>query len=420
MLEVIATLIDEIIVGNMFTDEVFASVNLITPYTLLEVFVAYIVGGFAAPLILRARGAGDRQRMSDLFSHAITACGMAGIGLTLIYVLFTPQLVRLVADNPAVYDNALAYFKAIRFYPLMDVFDTFMFTYVLYRGGYAHFYAGIITRIGLNAALSWFLGSRMGLIGIGLASIISLAVALVIKCTFLLTKKHGLKFRLHFSARDALEIAKLGFSESALSLCVVLLEMMVNGFTLDHYGVAGVAAVSVLINIFEFTFYLTEGIGEYETVAVNDGIGKNSSQSMDRAIKTTLRAVLIEGVALFGLILLGSGVLPEAFDIDNEETSRLASVMLMILSPTAFFIILTRITAVFNEYTRRIPRTLILFGTAIALFPILFSRLLGGIAPEGIAAGIALGPVTAFALMVIYVRFIKKEKLFDYALMRLN
>ena len=113
-------------------------------------------------------------------------------------------------------------------------------------------------------------------------------------------------------------------------------------------------------------------------------------------------------------------MLPEAFDIDNEETSRLASVMLMILSPTAFFIILTRITAVFNEYTRRIPRTLILFGTAIALFPILFSRLLGGIAPEGIAAGIALGPVTAFALMVIYVRFIKKEKLFDYALMRLN
>ena len=48
LLEIIATLIDEIIVGNMFTDEVFASVNLITPYTLLEVFVAYIVGGIAA------------------------------------------------------------------------------------------------------------------------------------------------------------------------------------------------------------------------------------------------------------------------------------------------------------------------------------------------------------------------------------
>lgn len=120
LLEIIATLIDEIIVGNMFTDEVFASVNLITPYTLLEVFVAYIVGGIAASLIVRARGAGDRQRMSDLFSHTITACGMAGIGLTLIYVVFTPQLVRLVADDPAVYDNALAYFKAMRFYPLLE------------------------------------------------------------------------------------------------------------------------------------------------------------------------------------------------------------------------------------------------------------------------------------------------------------
>lgn len=34
LLEIIATLIDEIITGNLFTDEVFASVNLITPYTL--------------------------------------------------------------------------------------------------------------------------------------------------------------------------------------------------------------------------------------------------------------------------------------------------------------------------------------------------------------------------------------------------
>lgn len=308
---------------------------------------------------------------------------MAGVGLTLIYVVFTPQLVRLVADDPAVYDNALAYFKAMRFYPLLDVFDTFIFTYVLYSNGFVFFYTAIIARIGINAGLSWVLGSRMGVMGIGLASLISLLIALVIKLAFLLTQKHGLKFRLHFSARDALEIAKLGFSESALSVYVVLLEMMVNGFTLDRYGVAGVAAVSVLINIFEFTFYLSEGISEYETVAVNDSIGKNSSQSMDRAVRTTLRAALIEGGMLFGLILLDSSVLPEAFDIDNEETARLASTMLMILSPTALFICLTRITGVFFEYTRRIPRTLILFGTAIALFPILFSRLLGGVAAEG-------------------------------------
>ena len=82
----------------------------------------------------------------------------------------------------------------MRFYPLVDVLDTFMFAYVLYQGGYAHFYIAILSRIGINAGLSWVLGSRMGVMGIGLASIISLAVALAIKLTFILTKKHGLKF----------------------------------------------------------------------------------------------------------------------------------------------------------------------------------------------------------------------------------
>ena len=195
LLEIIATLIDEIITGNLFTDEAFASVNLITPFTLFEVFIAYLVTVAAAALIVRARGADDTNRMSDLFSQTIIVCGLVGIILTLIYVVFTPQLVRLVADDPAVYDNALAYFRVMRFYPLVDIFDTFMFAYVLYRGGFAHFYVSIISRIGINAGLSWVLGSQLGLAGIGLASIISLLVALMIKLTFLLTQKHGLKFR---------------------------------------------------------------------------------------------------------------------------------------------------------------------------------------------------------------------------------
>ncbi len=420
LLEVIATLVDEIVVGNLFDDAAFTAINLIEPFTLFEVFMAYLVTVAGAALIVRAHGAGDREKMSQLFSQTLIACGACGLALTLVYVLFTPQLVRFVADDPAVYDKAYAYFTAIRFYPLVDMFDTFMFSYVLYRGGYARFYIAISARIVLNVVLSYVLGSQFGLMGIGLASILSLMVALTIKLTFLFSKKHGIRFRWYFNLHEALENAKIGFPESALSLFVVLMELAINGFTLKTYGVAGAAAVAVAINIFEIVFYLSEGISEYEIVAVNDSIGKGSSQSMNRAIRTTLRAALIEGAVLFGIVLLGSSVLPEAFDIDNEETFRLASVMLMILSPTALFICLTRVTAIFYQYTRRIARTLALFGSAIALFPILFSRLLGGIAPEGIAAGIALGPVTAIALMYGYVRFIKKEKLFDYALMRLN
>jgi len=420
LLEVIATLVDEVVVGNLFDDAAFTSINLIEPYTVFEVFVAYLVTVAGAALIVRAHGASDREKMGELFSQTLIACGVCGAALTLIYVLFTPQLVRFVADDPAVYDKAYAYFTAIRFYPLVDMFDTFMFAYVLYRGGYARFYLAIGARIGVNVALSYVLGSQMGLMGIGLASIISLVVALAIKLTFLFSPKHALRFRWYFNAREALEIAKIGFPESALSLFIVLMELGINGFTLNTYGVTGVAAVAVAINIFEITFYLSEGISEYEVVAVNDSIGKNSSQSMDHAIRTTLRAALIEGAVLLGLILLGSGVLPEAFDIDDEATAELASTLLMILSPTAIFICLTRITAIFYQYTRRISRTLVLFGSAVALFPIVFSRLIGRIAPEGIAAGIALGPAAAFVLMYGYVRFIKKEKLFDYALMRLN
>ena len=115
LLEIIAMLVDELVVGNLFDDAAFASINLIEPYSLFEVFIAYLVTVAAAALIVRAHGAGDHKRMSELFSQTTIVCGLVGIGLTLIYVLFTPSLVRFVADDPAVYDNALAYFNAMRF-----------------------------------------------------------------------------------------------------------------------------------------------------------------------------------------------------------------------------------------------------------------------------------------------------------------
>ncbi len=61
--------------------------------------------------------------------------------------------------------------------------------------------------------------------------------------------------------------------------------------------------------------------------------------------------------------------------LDNPDTARLAGTMLMILSPSALFICLSRVTAIFYQYTQRIPRTIILFGTAIALLPSLFAML---------------------------------------------
>lgn len=420
ILEIIGLLIDEIVVGNLSNDAAFASVNLIEPYTYLEVFLAYLIGVGGAALIVRAHGAGDKKRMSQLFSHTIILCAIVGVALTAIYVIFTPGLVHLVADKPEVYKYSLQYFNVMRFYPLVDMFDTFIFTYVLYRGGYVQFYTSMIARVVINAGLSWYLGMQMGVTGIALASIISIGVALLIKLTFLFTKKHGIKMVRYFNFRDAFEIAKLGFAESALTAFIVILEVSINRFTLTKYGKLGVAAIAIVIDIFEFVLYLGEGISEYETVAINDSIGKKSKQSMDHSIKIAKRAVWIEGLVLSAIILLTANILPGAMDIDNPKTAQQAAIMLMIFAPGAIFICLSRVTAIFYQYTLRKRRTLILFGMSVALCPSLLGIAFGQISLEAIAIGVGLGPAVAIALMYGYVRLMKKEKLFDYSVLKLG
>lgn len=420
ILEIIGLLIDEIVVGNLSNDAAFASVNLIEPYTYLEIFLAYLIGVGGAALIVRAHGAGDKKRMSQIFSQTIIMCAIVGFTLTAIYVIFTPQLVHVVADKPEVYKYSLEYFNVMRFYPLLDMFDTFIFTYVLYRGGYVQFYTSMVARVVINAGLSWYLGMEMGVTGIALASVISIGVALLIKLTFLLTKKHGIKMTRYLNFRDAFEIAKLGFAESALTAFILVLEVSINRFTLTKYGKLGVAAVAIVIDIFEFVLYLSEGISEYETVAINDSIGKNSKDSMDHGIKTAKRAVLIEGIVLSAIVMLTASVIQGAMDIDDPKTAEQATIMLMIFAPGALFICLSRVTAIFYQYTLRKRRTLMLFGMSVAVCPSLLGILLGQISLEGIALGVGLGPAVSIALMYIYVRFIRKEKLFDYSILKIG
>ena len=420
VIDLVAQFVDEVVAGNLFDDASFASVNLIEPYTYLVMFIAYLICVGGAALIVRAQGAGDRKKMSELYSQSMILCGICSVLLTLIYIIFTPQLVRLVADDPSVYAAAYDFFKAMRFYPLVAIFDIFLFTYVLYMGGFVQFYIASIMRIVVNAALSWLLGSLYGLMGIGAASIISFLCSVGVNSTFLLTKKHDLKLRWYLNAREAFVIFKLGLPESAVFLFGVLFVMAVNAFTLKHYSAAGVAAVSVVINASEFIYYISEGISEYETVAVNQSIGQRNRQSMDRSIKVTLRAAVTEGLAFTGIILLFARALPAAFDIDDPETAHLAAVMLRIYAPAMVFICLTRVTAIFYQYTGRITRTIALFGAAMTALPVAFAMIFGQLSLEGIAAGIALGPAAAVALMYGYVRIVKREKLFDYTLMRLD
>ena len=86
ILEIVATIVDEVITGHLFADGAFAAVNLVEPLMFFEIFLAYLVAVGGAALILRARGAGDREKMGEMFSQTLILCGLIGVLLTAIYM----------------------------------------------------------------------------------------------------------------------------------------------------------------------------------------------------------------------------------------------------------------------------------------------------------------------------------------------
>ena len=170
---------------------------------------------------------------------------------------------------------------------------------------------------------------------------------------------------------------------------------------LKFYSTRGVAVVAVLMNLYEITAFVSEGISEYERVALNQAMGEKNREGLKYGMKVTFRAVLIESVVFSLLFLLAAPLIVGAFDIDGAETAKTAILAVRILAVPAAAIITVRITAIFYQYTNKIGRAILIWIFFLGLIPLLLAVLLCGVSLEAMIWGIALGPVISIALLWI-------------------
>jgi Na+-driven multidrug efflux pump len=349
--------------------------------------------------------------MSDLFSQTIIVCGLVGTGLTLIYVVFTPQLVGLVAGNPAVYDNALAYFTAMRFYPLVDVFDTFLFAYVLYLGGYVHFYMAILSRICINAGLSWVLASRMGVMGIGLASFLFNAVALLVLMVHFRKESNSLRWNLYFSLDVLRQVVRFSIIDSSSYLFLAILTAVLNAFVSSQFGPKFLIVVSVVTLTREMQL-LFEGIGEAVGPILSVYVGEENHSGLKSIYKLASNTAVIEGIAVTLVLVLIAPLVPRVLNVTDPELIRwIVLGMRLIALGSTFMSLLYLLTSYYLVIDQ------IVLGTvACALRDVLLSVGLAVILGKvigltGMFIGLAAAPVLAYALLMIVIsaRYVRED-----------
>ena len=395
----IQMLADEVIVGNLFDDVAFGAINLVEPYKTLNYFASYLLCLGGAGMIVRSKGAEDPDEMQRIFNHVVTCCLVLGVAFFVIYSIFNVQLVKLVAGNSPAYPYSLKVFYWDRFVDLINPLFAFFYSYVMYIGNKWVTFVSMVVQLALNLLLSVYLGRMMGIGGVALATVIAQGISVLILCIYVVAKMNGSKYRPYLKKAYLKMLVPLGFPESTLILAVtVILEFGVNALALNFYSTQGVAVVALIINLFVIVAYVSEGISEYEIVAVNMALGRNNRDELRYVVRTAFRAVLIESIVFIALFLIIAPQIVEFFGIDDPQTAKLAvwAVRIFALAPVA--IIAARVTAIFHQYTGRVGKAVLVFLLATGVMPLALAACLTPIGLKALVLGIALGPVVAMAI----------------------
>ena len=407
--EAIESQLDEMVMGNVFDDVAFGAINLIEPYMTLVNFVSYLICVGGAALIVRAHGAGDKDRMNRIFSYSVSLCIIVGILFFAVYMTFSGFFVNLVAGGTQQFDIAGEVYFWQCFYAMLFPVCVFLQTCVLYMGGYL--YCGIWTTLCmiLNPFLSLILGKNIGADGIMLATVIINILEIVLMCAYFINKKHSFKFRFIVDFSLLKQILVLGLGESSIFISIAIMEFAANSVAVKTYNTMGIVAISLVVNLLELVMYISEGISEYETVAINEYIGENKALLMKQAVKTMLIAVIVEGLCFSALMLFAPSGIISLFDIESEAITKTSALAIQIAAIAPVFICFTRVTAIFYQYTGRIKRTIFLFLGSWGIAPALCCITLGRLSIYGVVWGLILGILIVPVVFFIISRYVLRH-----------
>lgn len=265
---------DSLIVGNFLGSNALAAVS--SSGSLIFMLIGFLSGMSigAGVVIARYFGAGDRENM-DLAIHTTVAFGLAAsVVMTLIGVLLSPQILRLMATPEVVMGDSVTYLR-IYFAGSVGFVMYNIFVGILQAVGDSRhplYYLIVSSLVNIVLDIAFIAGFGMGVEGAAIATVISQLVSALLCLIQLACRQKNCRLylrRIAFTPRLLKQIIRMGLpsglQNSIIAFANVVVQSNINSF--GELAMAGVGAYSKVegfgfLPITSFTMALTTFIGQ--------------------------------------------------------------------------------------------------------------------------------------------------------------
>lgn len=331
---------DNIIAGNMLGENALSAITLVAPVFSLVICLSLLIATGTSAVISSEVGRGSRESANLYFSQGlILSAGLSGL-LTAAFFAARPWLVPFFGVSGEVAGYVSEYFFYLCFLPFPLVFLTLFYNILLNEGGESYAVVSIAVQFFGNIALSLFLCSRMGIGGIGLASVASMSLALIVLVSFLFSGNNPFRFRWHIALHSVLHVVKYGIAIVSFYFYAFLMPSCMNLFLLYRFGTEGVVVFSVVVGAMMLMLAVFDGIGESVQPLLSVYGAEGCQAGICKSMECASRMALIEGVTATLALLIAADYIPGLFGIVTphlvEEASAAIRIFALSACPAAF------------------------------------------------------------------------------------
>lgn len=340
LISALYTIIDGIFVGQGVGDSALAAVNIVLPFTVMIVGIANMMAVGGGSLVSKNIGAKKIDKAVNIFRQVCKFLLIISILISIVAVIFTNQIVKLLGSTPGLQSLAVDYLRYYALFSIPNLVGVVLSSFA--RNDNQPKLAMIATILGAitNIILDYVFIFKFGLgikgaaIATGLGQIATVSILL----PHFIKKRGYLSFgNTKLESSIIKELLKIGlpsfFAQVSFSVIVLLHNIIIT----KNIGEMGVSAYSIIsyigTNIYMVLFGLT--LGSQPLISYN--YGKKDSEKMLGFYKITCISSII--VTAFSVIICYSfgRILIQIFTSD-KEILELAYLGLKFASVSYFFV----------------------------------------------------------------------------------
>ena len=405
------SMIDAIVVGNFVSGDALAAVGVSMNVVMFSVSVFIGLTTGASILISQYYGAKRPDRLSDVVSVSILFMAGLAVVITVLGVVFTPQLLRLLNTHEDILEDAQIYMRILLAGMVFPIFFNMYAAYLRALGNSRGPLYILICAVVLNILLDLFfvITLGMGVAGVAVATIISQMVAAALCFTY--ASRYAPLLSVHkliFDREIFRLILKYG-APAALQISVVSFATLTITRLINSFGSAAMAGITAVTRLDQFAILPVMNLSMAMSTFVAQNMGAGLEDRARKGFRTSLLYMLMFSVCISAVLMAFSSQLISLFiSPDDINSAEILSIGQTYLNITVVFYFLFAFLFGFNGFFRGVGDAVIAM-----VFPIIslsvraFSAyaLVGfaDMGPEALAWSIPIGwGLSSFASWIYY------------------